>query len=148
MNDRQRLSYSVRPVGKNLTSSNKNYEFRSKTQFVSGYVAACTSITILYPLNKLIFRQILEGTSFRQAFVQLCHEGFHNLYRGLLPPLLQKSTSYSIMFGTQHEYYLFLKGLTDSQNSSNELLRSLTLQQVNALELHWISGWAVGVNLI
>ena len=45
-----------------------------------------------------------------------------NFYRGLLPPLLQKSTSYSIMFGTQHEYYQFLKRICD--NSNSKLIKS------------------------
>jgi hypothetical protein len=101
--------------------------FRSTTEFVSGYIAACASITVLYPLNKLIFRQILGGLSSRVAIAQIQKEGFNNLYRGLLPPLLQKSTSYSIMFGSQHEYYLWLRALTDT--SQNELIRGLSEPQ-------------------
>jgi len=79
-------------------------------EFVAGYFAACTSITLLFPLNKLIFRQMLGSINANEAFKQIKSEGFAVLYRGLLPPLLQKSTSYSIMFGTQHEYSLILKG--------------------------------------
>lgn len=79
--------------------------FNSRDEFTSGYLAACTSIVFLFPLNKLIFRQILEGLSFHQALEQIRTEGFRHAYRGMLPPLLQKSTSYSVMFGSQHEYY-------------------------------------------
>jgi len=84
------------------------HRFNSKDEFASGYLAACTSIVLLFPLNKIIFRQILDGISVRQAMAQLRSEGLQHAYRGMLPPLLQKSTSYSIMFGSQHEYYMHL----------------------------------------
>lgn len=87
------------------------YVVNSYAEFFSGYCAACTSITLLFPLNKLIFRQMIgHSHSIKHAFVQIKSEGIRHLYRGMLPPLLQKSTSYSIMFGTQNEYYLMLKG--------------------------------------
>lgn len=89
----------------------------SYSEFFAGYCAACTSITLLFPLNKLIFRQMLGSISFKEAFTEIRSEGLANFYRGLLPPLLQKSTSYSIMFGSQNEYYLMLKGLCDTSNS-------------------------------
>lgn len=101
----------------------KNLLVSSKSEFLSGYFAACTSITILFPLNKIIFRQILEDISFKEAFKQLKTEGITNVYRGLLPPLLQKSTSYSIMFGSQNEYYLLLKKLAEDSNS--EFIKSI-----------------------
>ena len=86
------------------------YMGHSFSEFFAGYCAACTSITLLFPLNKCIFRQMLGSISFKEAFMQIKSEGLANFYRGLLPPLLQKSTSYSIMFGTQNEYYWMLKG--------------------------------------
>jgi hypothetical protein len=89
------LIHSVSP----FTNVTRHAMLHSSIEFVSGYVAACTSITLLFPVNKLIFRQILDDVSFRDAFRQLRSEGLHNVYRGMLPPLLQKSTSYSIMFG-------------------------------------------------
>ncbi len=95
----------------NLNLNEIKYEINSYKQFFAGYMAACTSITLLFPLNKLIFRQMLENIGIKEAFIQLKSEGYASFYRGLLPPLLQKSTSYSIMFGTQHEYYLILKSL-------------------------------------
>ena len=90
-----RASGAVSPFG-HVT---KHLLLHSNVEFVSGYVAACTSITLLFPVNKLIFRQILDDISFRDALRQLRSEGLHNVYRGMLPPLLQKSTSYSVMFG-------------------------------------------------
>jgi hypothetical protein len=95
-----------------------SYVISSSAEFVSGYFAACTSIILLFPLNKLIFRQILEGTSFKDAFTQLRSEGINQIYRGLLPPLLQKSIAYSIMFGSQNEYNLILNKLTDASKSN------------------------------
>lgn len=97
------------------------YVFSSHAEFVSGYIAACTSITVLFPLNKLIFRQILHGSSFKDAFFQIKDEGFKRVYRGLLPPLLQKSLSYSIMFGTQNEYSLWLKRLYNQSDSKTRI---------------------------
>jgi len=112
-------SISSLPISKNL-------KLNSYSEFISGYCAACTSIIILFPLNKLIFRQQLDGIGFKAAFVQLKSEGIGHIYRGILPPLLQKSASYSIMFGTQHEYYLLLKKICLKQsiqsNSIDHLL--------------------------
>lgn len=104
------------------------YHIKSKTEFISGYFAACASITILYPLNKIIFRQILEGMSLKEAYGQLKQEGLNSLYRGLLPPLLQKSTSYSIMFGSQHEYYLWIESFLNDHRH-NELVKQMSFKQ-------------------
>lgn len=108
------IDHNVREI------SSKQFHY---PEFIGGYIAACTSITILFPLNKIIFRQILDGISFRQAIVQIKSDGLSNFYRGLLPPLLQKSASYSIMFGTQHEYYLLFK--KHCENSNSEFIKSM-----------------------
>lgn len=111
---------------KNDPRSSKNEHSKyisSYSEFVSGYCAACTSITLLFPLNKLIFRQMLGSISFKEAFMQIKSEGIQNFYRGLLPPLLQKSTSYSIMFGTQHEFYLRLERA--SKNSKSNFIKTI-----------------------
>lgn len=97
----------------------------SYAEFIAGYIAASTSISIMFPLNKLIFRQILNGTSFREAFAELKNEGLMKAYRGLLPPLLQKSTSYSIMFGSQSKYYQIIKTYFNNQ-SNIELVKSIS----------------------
>ena len=96
----------------------------SYAEFISGYIAASTSISIMFPLNKLIFRQILNGTSFKEAFAELKTEGLMKAYRGLLPPLLQKSTSYSIMFGSQSKYYQIIKSYFNHTNI--ELIKSMS----------------------
>jgi len=78
-------------------------------EFVAGYCAAGTTILVLYPLNKAIFRQIINGISAKDAYKQLKSEGVSMLYRGLFPPLLQRSVSYSVLFGTQHQYYILIR---------------------------------------
>jgi hypothetical protein len=42
---------------------------------------------------------MLHGVKIRTAFQQLHSEGIGFLYRGLFPPLLQKTFSLSVMFG-------------------------------------------------
>lgn len=53
---------------------------------------------------------MLHGIGVRSAFFQMMDEGFVSLYRGILPPLLQKSVSSSLMFGTYDMFQKSLKG--------------------------------------
>ncbi|XP_015516440.1 mitochondrial nicotinamide adenine dinucleotide transporter SLC25A51 [Neodiprion lecontei] len=68
-------------------------------EFACGWGAAVINVTVTYPINKIIFRQILEGVPAGAAAKQLSEEGVRLLYRGILPPLCQKTLSLSIMFG-------------------------------------------------
>ncbi|XP_050442061.1 mitochondrial nicotinamide adenine dinucleotide transporter SLC25A51 [Adelges cooleyi] len=70
------------------------------SEFVCGCGAAIINIGITFPINKVIFRQMLHGMALRHAANQLFSEGFRTLYRGIGPPLLQKGISTSLMFGT------------------------------------------------
>lgn len=72
-------------------------------EFACGWGAAFVNVTVTYPINKLIFRQMLHGIKARSAFQQLRSEGIYYLYRGILPPLCQKTLSLSIMFGVFEE---------------------------------------------
>ena len=47
----------------------------------------------------MLFRQQLFGLGVTEAVRQLQQDGLRTLYRGLLPPLLQKTTTVAIMFG-------------------------------------------------
>jgi len=67
------------------------------------------NITATFPLNKVMFRQQLYGINVSNAIRQLRREGWLNLYRGVMPPLMQKTTSLSIMFGTYHQYQSLLQ---------------------------------------
>ncbi|KAL0281273.1 UNVERIFIED_CONTAM: hypothetical protein PYX00_002310 [Menopon gallinae] len=68
-------------------------------EFFCGWCAAFTNICITYPINKITFRQMLHNLSPLVAAKQVSNEGIYVLYRGILPPLLQKTTSLSLMFG-------------------------------------------------
>lgn len=89
-------------------------------EFACGWGAAFINITVTYPVNKIIFRQVqvyffckfktnmihfkmLHGVKVHNAFEQLHIEGLHYLYRGILPPLFQKTFSIAIMFGVYDE---------------------------------------------
>ncbi|XP_074109820.1 mitochondrial nicotinamide adenine dinucleotide transporter SLC25A51 [Cotesia typhae] len=67
-------------------------------EFICGWGAAVINVGVTYPMNKIIFRQILEGVQVSAAVRQLSKEGIRLLYRGILPPLCQKTLSLSIMF--------------------------------------------------
>lgn len=68
-------------------------------EFACGCGSAFVNICVTYPIYKLIFRQMLHGVPVSSAMLQLRHEGLGFLYRGMLPPLAQKTISLSIMFG-------------------------------------------------
>ncbi|CAH1736605.1 mitochondrial nicotinamide adenine dinucleotide transporter SLC25A51 [Aphis gossypii] len=70
------------------------------SEFVCGCGAAIINVGITFPINKIIFRQMLHGVGLKNAASQLMNEGFSTLYRGIYPPLFQKTISTSLMFGT------------------------------------------------
>lgn len=76
-----------------------SFFFGDFREFVCGCGAALINITITYPINKVIFRQMLHNVGVNRALQQLSHEGVVFLYRGILPPLCQKCISTSLMFG-------------------------------------------------
>jgi hypothetical protein len=51
---------------------------------------------------------MLHGTRTSVAVAQLRREGAWYLYRGMLPPLVQKTLSVSLMFGMYDQYQKFL----------------------------------------
>ncbi|XP_046839253.1 mitochondrial nicotinamide adenine dinucleotide transporter SLC25A51-like [Xenia sp. Carnegie-2017] len=81
------------------TSSDQDWQ-----HFIAGAGASAINIFVTFPIFKVCFRQQVEGTRLRVAFAQIRNEGFHFLYRGVLPPLLQKATSVSLMFGLYHKF--------------------------------------------
>ncbi|KAL0974093.1 hypothetical protein UPYG_G00215290 [Umbra pygmaea] len=72
--------------------------------YVCGSIAAFTNILVTFPIQKVLFRQQLHGVRAREAVTQLQRDGMRNLYRGLLPPLLQKTTTVAIMFGLYEDF--------------------------------------------
>lgn len=67
--------------------------------YLCGCCAAFNNVAITFPIQKILFRQQLYGIKTRDAVLQLRRDGFRNLYRGILPPLMQKTTTLALMFG-------------------------------------------------
>lgn len=95
----------------NATGSVKHFRHERDTiangdyrEFICGWGAAFINISITFPINKVMFRQMLHGVHTHKAFEQLRQEGIRYLYRGLAPPLIQKTVTVSLMFGTYNEY--------------------------------------------
>ncbi|CAK9293726.1 unnamed protein product [Gordionus sp. m RMFG-2023] len=78
----------------------------SMIEFLSGAAASFTNVIITYPISKIVFRQMLHGIHVSPAIKQIKYEGLSSLYRGILPPIIQKTASISLMFGA---YDAFLK---------------------------------------
>lgn len=84
---------------------NKSSSLRKPShEFIAGWAAAFVNTTTLFPINKLIFRQMAGGFKAQTAAYQMRREGLRYLYRGILPPLMQKMISVSIMFGSFGQY--------------------------------------------
>ncbi|KAE9547767.1 hypothetical protein FO519_009023 [Halicephalobus sp. NKZ332] len=117
------------------TDNREAYEIKDSMNRKPGYVdffcgwsAGCIETMILYPQNKLIFRQQLFGVAANEAIRQLKSEGLGLLYRGLLPPLLMRTTTRSIMFG-MYDKYQYLLGCS---NEKMGIRYSLTLCHAQA----------------
>ena len=76
--------------------------------YICGGVASLFNVCITFPINKVMFRQQVHGIRFSRALKQVQKEGLGNLYRGLLPPLLQRTATVSLMFGTYNSYKDYL----------------------------------------
>uniref|UniRef100_A0A914I4K7 Uncharacterized protein n=1 Tax=Globodera rostochiensis TaxID=31243 RepID=A0A914I4K7_GLORO len=99
----QRLVIARQLLQKLCMLSNHSAKQRYK-EFICGWTTGCIETCILYPQTKLIFRQQLHNVLANDAIEQLRREGLRHLYRGLLPPLIQRTTTRSIMFGTFGKY--------------------------------------------
>ncbi|KAF8384577.1 hypothetical protein PRIPAC_73719 [Pristionchus pacificus] len=94
--------------------------------FVCGWGAGCIETCILYPSYKIIFRQQLHNLLTIEAWKQIRSEGIGKLYRGLLPPLIMRTSSRALMFGLYDEFCHKMKCSSES---------SLTLCHVKAAML-------------
>lgn len=77
--------------------------------YLCGCCAAFNNIAITFPIQKVLFRQQLYGIKTRDAILQLRRDGFRNLYRGILPPLMQKTTTLALMFGLYEDLSCLLR---------------------------------------
>ena len=100
--------WTASSIGGGGSSMSREGESHADREYVCGWGAACINILVTFPLNKVMFRQQLYGVKTRKAVAQVHKEGLRHLYRGLLPPLMQKSISVSLMFGTYNQYQRLL----------------------------------------
>uniref|UniRef100_A0AC34RJV2 Mitochondrial carrier protein n=1 Tax=Panagrolaimus sp. JU765 TaxID=591449 RepID=A0AC34RJV2_9BILA len=101
----------MRKIPSNPSTHEVSHVTRKRPRYVDffcGWSAGCIETVILYPQSKLIFRQQLFGLAVKDAVHQLKSEGVWLLYRGLLPPLLMRTTTRSIMFGMYDKYQQIL----------------------------------------
>ncbi|XP_069092492.1 mitochondrial nicotinamide adenine dinucleotide transporter SLC25A51 [Pleurodeles waltl] len=92
-----------------LSTSNQDFGHHvigvsSGKHYFCGYFAAFTNIAITFPIQKVLFRQQLYGLRTRDAIRQLQTDGVRNLYRGIFPPLMQKTTTLALMFGLYEDF--------------------------------------------
>ncbi len=92
----------IEGVDKDMPSS-------ASVEYICGGVSSVVNVAITFPLNKIMFRQQIHGIRLHKAVRQVYREGILYLYRGLLPPLLQRTTTVSLMFGTYAQYYNVLR---------------------------------------
>lgn len=114
-----------------LGRHNKFHTFDWRT-FACGWGAAFINITVTYPIYKTIFRQMLHGISIAPAFRQIRSEGWFYLYRGILPPLAQKTISLSLMFGFYDATKRKLIEKFDTQEYVAKVIAGLTSGTVEA----------------
>lgn len=78
-------------------------------EFICGWAAAATNIIITYPIQKISALQVINHENIKTASRHIL-EGYHLscIYRGLLPPLCQKSLSISCMFGFYNNLHNYL----------------------------------------
>ncbi|KAL3311705.1 hypothetical protein Ciccas_009712 [Cichlidogyrus casuarinus] len=96
-------------------------------EFVCGGAAAFINVLVVFPLHKSIFIQQLHGVSWPDAVNLLKRDGLALLFRGVLPPLMQRSCSGALMFGGQS----FSENLLH-KNSTFSQLQKKTLSGVYA----------------
>lgn len=64
-------------TGDSNAKSGNVKKFRSIDEFIAGWSAACINTTILFPVNKLIFRQMAGGHGSYVAAGQMKDEGMY-----------------------------------------------------------------------
>ncbi|XP_030644180.1 solute carrier family 25 member 51 [Chanos chanos] len=120
---------AVDPQTPDLTGDVRAEAERSLEQqkhYLCGSVAAFTNIAVTFPIHKALFRQQLFGVSAAEAVRQLRKDGLRTLYRGLLPPMLQKTSTVALMFGLYEDFSRLLPRHIAAATAAPDLLtRSL-----------------------
>ncbi|VDM16970.1 unnamed protein product [Hydatigera taeniaeformis] len=109
--DRQEMRGSTTHEGKGIALSMTTAEGRGlyiPREYICGGVASMINVVVVFPLHKTVFFQQLDGIRWSAAFMRLRREGLGQVYRGVVPPLLQRASSASVMFGFQSQSQRFL----------------------------------------
>lgn len=107
---------------------------RDWPDFVCGAGAAAVNILSTFPAYKVMFRQQVEGLRIRYAVRQVLREGVWNLYRGAVPPLMQKGTSMAIMFGSYYKFQRMLsRNLTSTSSVATSAIAAMLAGTIEAL---------------
>uniref|UniRef100_A0A2K5NDP8 Solute carrier family 25 member 51 n=1 Tax=Cercocebus atys TaxID=9531 RepID=A0A2K5NDP8_CERAT len=72
--------------------------------YLCGGCAAFNNVAITFPIQKVLFRQQLYGIKTRDAILQLRRDGFRNLYPGILPLLMQTTTTLADLSCLLHKH--------------------------------------------
>ncbi|CAL8143958.1 unnamed protein product [Orchesella dallaii] len=99
--------------------------------FAGGFLSGLISITVTYPLHKIMFRQMRDGLPLTVAVEQVRKEGFSMLYRGVLSPLGMRAVSLSMMFGSYGSCRAFLQTNAPGLNKHAALLLSATIAGIS-----------------
>ena len=78
------------PVSPTFASARRELAGGARGEFLHGFGASTVSILLTFPLAKLASRQTYEGLKPAEAARTMRADGISQLYRGVLPPLLQK----------------------------------------------------------
>lgn len=97
---------------------------QDSSEFKRGALAASASVFLTYPINKLSIRQSMQGVAASMALSRLRYEGVTSLYKGIGPPLLQKTAGISMMYGVFQIYKRFYEFLLP--NSPNIIVYGLS----------------------
>ncbi|NP_957049.1 uncharacterized protein LOC393728 [Danio rerio] len=93
-----------------MASGDQDQEsLQTQNHYLCGSLAAFANIVITFPIHKALFRQQLFGVHAWDAVRGLQRDGLRTLYRGILPPLLQKSSTIAIMFGLYEDFSRMLR---------------------------------------
>uniref|UniRef100_A0A2I3RYY8 Uncharacterized protein n=1 Tax=Pan troglodytes TaxID=9598 RepID=A0A2I3RYY8_PANTR len=83
-----------------LTSSKQDMSPHiTDLHYLCGCCAAFNNVAITFPIQKVLFPQQLYGIKTGDAILELRRDGFRNLYRGIFPRLMQKTTTLALTFG-------------------------------------------------
>lgn len=83
--------------------------------YFHGATSGALTTLIAFPVYKTINRQQIHNSTIRQAVAQLKMEGLPKLYRGVVPPFLQRTLNSTVLFGVQDT---FLQKLTPSSRAA------------------------------